>query len=148
MSAVLLCKMYMPTIWVIKMMWFIYLVNEKSQYNENMICRWNIILDLNLAKLKGSTKFGKFPVGPPACRSASADKGIIEEKDDMIALGFSLCVLYGKELSLPWMTKAFKNPKSNFVRTMLEIKEKTVVKDWVSTNLLFSAVKRINFGFA
>lgn len=87
-----------------------------------------------MAKLKGSTKFSKSAIGAPACRSVSADKGKIEEKDDMIALGFSLCDLYGKQLKLPWVSKARKNPKSNMIKTMLEIKEQTVIKDWVNTN--------------
>lgn len=90
-----------------------------------------------MSKFKGSTKFKGDTVGAPACTSKSADKGIIEEKDDMIALGFSLCDLYGKPLTLPWVEEAKKNPKSNLLKTMLEIKEKTVIKDWVSKVLVF-----------
>lgn len=86
---------------------------------------------MNMAKLKGSTKFGEVAVGTPPYVSLSAVEGIIEEKDDMVALGFCMCHLYGNQL--PWITnKTLSMNTSEQFTAMQEIKEKTVIKDWVS----------------
>lgn len=88
---------------------------------------------MNMAKLKGSSKFGQKVIGTPAYVSLSAGRGIIEEKDDMIALGFCLCHLYGNQL--PWLTEETKHlNNSQAFKAMHEIKEKIVIKEWVSIN--------------
>lgn len=95
---------------------------------------------MNMANLKGSTKFGEIPVGKPAFMSISAGQGLIEEKDDMVSLGFCLCHVYGKQLALPWLTKETEKMKpSKAFSAIQKIKEKAVKNNqWVGTKSLFN----------
>lgn len=93
---------------------------------------------LNMAKEKGSTKFNGHPVGSPYFMSISAHDGIIEEKDDMIALGFSLCHIYRNSTRLPWKTEEIENMKGNDrLKKIKEVKEETVMQDWVNKHIFF-----------
>lgn len=106
---------------------------------------------MNMAKLKGSTKFGKIAIGSTTYMSISAHTGTIEEKDDMISLGFCLCHVYGKQLELPWLTKSIgKMDPVKASKEILKTKEKTFnnINKWVSGNafsFLFSSTNRNSY---
>lgn len=97
-----------------------------------------------MAKEKGDTKFANIPVGTLKYMALSAHDGVIEEDADMKSLGYSLFRLYG--LGLPWVNdKSVKIKKPELTEVMRKIKEKTVLENWVSTNV-FSFSIGINFG--